>query len=516
MKIGNRISLVSILCVVSAMAAACTSGSGSGGATGGTGGGATGGTLTYGYAGGGLTSLNPNTITSGSEEPVAPLLFDSLTKEAQDGSTQPSLATSWTHSTDYKTWTFKLHSGVRYHSGKVFTAQDAVKNIEYVLDKSHASQERNFVSGVTKASAPDTTTLVLQLNTPNSLMPAALANLYMANVDTIGQVDQNGDGTGPFKLAQFVSDDHIVLTRNDSYWGAKAKLATIRIQRAADLTSAETALRTGSLDVLWGIAPGDVSQIKSASNLQLVEPASSAGDTVWELDTTSPPFNNVKARQALAYAADRATMQSTAFGGVGDVASTNDILDKTSPAYASSQQAYDFDLQKAKQLFTEAGVAQGTTLTFWTIAGRHPEWVSMGEILQQDLQKIGIKLQIKQEEVSTWLQKFFPAGKKFPGVIVANFWNLKSNPAYALNWYAGGCECNWNDPTYNSLLQQALQAPDDTSRNGVYAQMQQLLNQQVPSIVILQNASIVAASSKVKGIWSSGDGTPHLEQASIG
>jgi peptide/nickel transport system substrate-binding protein len=511
MKIGKRLRVVGILCVAATVAAACSSSTNSTANSG-----KTGGTITYGYAGGGLTSLNPNTINSGSEEPVAPLLFDSLTKESQNGSTQPNLATAWTHSADYLTWTFTLRSGVHFHSGKLFTAQDAVKNIDYVLDKANASQQRNFISSVSKASAPNDTTLVLQLKTPNSLMPDALANIYMTNVATVAQVNQNGDGTGPFKLTQFVPDDHVVLTRSTDYWGAKAKLDTIRIQRAADLTSALTSLRTGSLDVLWNIPPGDVSQIKNQSNLHLVTPAAIAGNTVWELDTTSPPFDNAKARQALAYATDRATMQSAAFGGVGKVASTNDILDKSSPAYASSQQSYDFNLDKAKQLFGEAGVKEGTTLTFWTIAGRHPEWVSMGEILQQDLQKIGIKLQIKQQETSTWLQKFFPAGKKYPATIVANFWNLKTNPAYALKWYAGGCECNWNDSTYDSLLQQALQAPDDTARNKVYAQMQQILNQQVPSIVILQSASIVAASSKVKGIWTSGDGTPHLEQASIG
>ena len=510
----KHLRLVSILCLTAAAVASATACSTTG--SGATSTGSTGGSLTYGYAGGGLTSLNPNTITSGSEEPIATLLFDSLTTIAQDGSTQPDLAIKWTHSADLKTWTFTLRSGVHFHSGRLFSAQDAVKNIQYVLDPNNASQQRNFVGDVQSATAPNDTTLVLKLSAPNGLMPTALANVYMTNIDTIAKVNQNGDGTGPFKLNQFVPDDHIVLSRFPDYWGPKAKLATIRIQRSADLTSAMTALRTGSLDVLWGVAPGDVSQLKSASNVQVVTPSSSSGSTVWELDTTSPPFNNVKARQALAYAADRATMQSSAFGGVGDVAAANDVLDTKNPAYASGQQNYDFDLQKAKELFTEAGVKPGTTLTFWTIAGRHPEWISAAEILQQDLQKIGIKLQIQQEEVSTWLHKFFPAGKKFPGVIVANFWNLQPNAAYALKWYAGGCECNWSDPQYNALLQQALQAPDDGARNVAYTQMQQIINQQVPSIVLMENATIVAASTKVKGIWTTSDGTPHLERASVG
>lgn len=511
MRKSNRLRLVGTLCIaalVSVVAAACSSNSGSSGSS-------AGGTITYGYAGGGLTSLNPNTINSGSEEPVAPLLFDSLTKIGPDGTTQPGLATSWTKSADLKTWTFTLKSGVHYHSGRVFTATDAVKNIKYVLNPNNASQQLNFISSVQTATAPNATTLVLNLKTANALLPTALANIYMTNVDTISQVNQNGDGTGPFQLTQFVSDDHVLLARFPGYWGAKAKLKTIRVQRAADLTSAMTSLTTGSIDMLWGVAPTDVDHLKKAGNINILQPATSSGNTVWELDTTSPPFNNPKARQALSYAADRATMQTAAVGGTGDIAPTNDILDTKSSAYASNQITYAFDLQKAKQLFTEAGVNAGTTLTFWTIAGRHPEWISMAEILQQDLQKIGIKLQIKQQEVSTWLQKFFPAGKKFPGLIVANFWNLQPTAAYALRWYAGGCECNWSNAKYNDLLQLALQAGSDADRNAIYGQMQQVINQEVPSIVLMQNATIVAASKKIDGVWSSSDGTPHLEQASV-
>jgi len=510
----NSLRLVAIVSTSVALAAGCASSSqdsennGSGGSNNGA--------LTYGYAGGGLTSLNPNTITSGSEQPVALLLFDSLTKIGSDGTTQPGLATTWTKSADLKTWTFTLKSGVHYHSGRLFTAQDAVKNLNYVLDASHASQQRHFISNLQSATASTDTTLVVALKTPNALLPTALANIYMANIDTIGQVNQNGDGTGPFKLTQFVPDDHVLLSQFPDYWGEKAKLGTLRIQRAADLTSAMTSLRTGSLDVLWGVSPADTDQLKKTANVTIVQPALTSGSTVWELDTTSPPFNNPKARQALSYAADRATMQSAALGGTGELATTNDVVATKNPGYTPDQVSYGFDLSKARRLFTEAGVKPGTTLTFWTIAGRHPEWISMAEILQQDLAKIGIKLEIKQQEVSTWLQAFFPAGKKYPGVVVANFWNLSSVPAYALNWYAGGCECNWSDPTYNALVQKALQSPDDTARKAIYAQAQQIINQQVPSVVLMQSAQIVAASSKVHGLWTASDGTPHLEQASVG
>ena len=530
MRRSKSLSLLAAVCALSAVAAcgstkdknsasaATGSASGSTGTTGSASAPAAkaGGTLTYGYTGGGLTSLNPNTINSGTEKPVAPLLFDGLTQLAPDGTVKPDLAASWTPSSDQTTWTFKLRSGVKYHSGKAFTAAEAVKNINYVLDKKNASSQRSRIAAISSVTAPDDTTLTIKLSKPDAVLPNALAGIYMANIDTIGQVNQSGDGTGPFQLKSFVPDDHVDLTRFDGYWGTKPNLNEIKIERTADATSALTSLQTGQIDVLWGVDPTNVGTLQSDQNLTFLKSTVTSGVSVLELDTTSPPFNNVKARQALSYAVDRKALAAAGYNGIADISPANDPVDANSPDYDSSLPAYDFNLDKAKQLFSDAGVTQGTTLTFWTLAGRRGEWTTMGQILQADLKKIGINLKIQQQETSSWVAKFAPAGKKFPNMMVMNFLSLPPVPAFDLQFFTSGtCECNWNNSQYDSLMQQTLAATSDQARKSAEAQMQQLFNQQVPSVVLMQNATLVAAQKKVQGVWLEGDGTPQLAQASL-
>jgi len=475
-----------------------------------------GGTLTYGYTGGGLTSLNPNTINSGTEKPVASLLFDGLTQLGPDGSTQPDLATSWTASADQKTWTFKLRSGVKYHSGKTFTAKDAVANINYVLDKKNAAAQRKRITAITSVVATDDTTLTINLSAPDAVLPSALMWVYMTNLDTIGQVNTNGDGTGPFALKSFVADDHVDLVRFDGYWGTKPSVDAINIVRTADATSALTSLQTGQLDVLWGVDPTNVGTLKSDQNLTFLKSSSTSGVTILMLDMTSPPFNNIKARQALSYAVDRKSMAEAGYNGIADVSLANNPISSNSADYDSSLPTYDFNLDKAKQLFAEAGVKQGDTLTFWTLAGRRGEWTTMGQILQADLKQIGINLKIEQQETSTWTAKFAPAGKKYPNMMVMDFLSFPPVPAFALQFFTtGGCECNWNSTEYDALMAQALAATTDTARKAAEAQMQKMFNEQVPSVVLMQNATLVAAQKKVQGVWLEGDGTPRLAQASL-
>jgi peptide/nickel transport system substrate-binding protein len=138
----------------------------------------------------------------------------------------------------------------------------------------------------------------------------------------------------------------------------------------------------------------------------------------------------------------------------------------------------------------------------------------MAEILQQDLAKIGYKLNIVQNDTSTWLQKFYPAGKSYPGLIVANGLSLQPNPALGLSFgISGKCECNWNNKQYDALYLKALGTPDPVKRQVVYNQMQQLFSQQVPVLTIGHLTNVMAAQKGIVGIWEDPRGNAHLENA---
>jgi len=471
------------------------------------------GTLTFGIAGGDIPTIDPNIIASAAQEAVQPLLFDTLAKYTPNGTLVPDVATKWKASTDQKTWWFWLRRDVKYANGRPFTSADVVANVLRVLNPSVASQARGNIKDIRSVRAISKYEVRFKLGSPSSILPNQLFLTKMGDTTDPAKVG-SGNGTGPYKVASFVPDQSLSLVPNPNYFGQQPCFNNITFTREPDPTSMVTAFTSGKLGMIWQIPVADVRTVQSDTNAYIVKPKSISSVQAWEVDTTSPPFNNVLARRALSYAIDRNTMVKVAFLGQATPSVANDLLSTTSPGYDKNLTPYTFNLTKAKQLFDQAGVKPGTTFTFWAEAGSNPEWITMGEILQQDLQKIGLNLKIVQSDVSTWLSKFYPAGKSYPATIVANFLSLQPNPTLGLSFATSGkCECNWNNASYDALLKKSFGIADPVKRQRVYDQMQQLLSQQAPVLAIAHQTNIVAAQKTITGVWEDPRGNVHLENA---
>jgi peptide/nickel transport system substrate-binding protein len=138
----------------------------------------------------------------------------------------------------------------------------------------------------------------------------------------------------------------------------------------------------------------------------------------------------------------------------------------------------------------------------------------MAQILQQDLEKIGYHLNIVRSDVSTWLSKFYPAGKSYPGYIIANYFSLPPDPSYAFSQVQyGSCECNWKNPQFEALAQKAVGTKSLSARAKIYDQMQAIESQQSPIEVIAHQTNIVAVHGGIVGAWEDAQGNVHLEGA---
>ena len=303
-----------------------------------------------------------------------PLLVGRSHQVDSDSPTAPDLATSWTGSKDSKTWTFKLRSGVKFSNGDALTAADVVNTFNYYLDPKTVSQEKNRIDMVNTVTAVNPTTVRFRLKTANALFPTAIINVKIVKTNDLANFSKNPITTGPYKVASFVPDSTVTLVPNPDYFGAKAKLSRIEIVKAADSTAATAGLVAGDLDVLWGLPSFSAKKVASSAGgpVKLVTPRAASQSPFWEADTTSPPFNNVKNRQALAYAIDRATILKSAYAGLGIVSPTNTLLSVNNPAYGAPAGRkltnYSYNLAKAKKLFAEGGLKSGSTL----IVVEHP------------------------------------------------------------------------------------------------------------------------------------------------
>jgi peptide/nickel transport system substrate-binding protein len=474
------------------------------------------GELTYGIAGAGITALDPNTLSFAGQTVLQTLLYNGLTKYNQAGEVRPDLAVSWRHSNDLRTWWFNLRRGVRYSNGRAFTATDVVRNVTRVLDPSVPSLWRPAIADIRSVRAISPYQVRFVLGSPSAVLHEGLINVKMSDLTSPARLNTHGMGTGPYRVANFVPDQSLTLVPNARFFGPRPCLRRINIVRQPDPTSMVTSFMNRRLDVIWQVPLTSLPAIQANRNATVIRPRTVSSLHLFDLDTSSPPFNDVRARRALSYATDRQTMVRVALHGHANVSMANSLINTQNPLFNRRLEQHRFDLNRAKQLFDAAGVRPGTTFTYWALAGRRDEWITMAQILQRDLQRIGLNLRVERNDITTWLTRFNPAGKRFPNHIVATFYGLPPDPIAAMGFVGSDrCNCNWNNRQFDTLLRQSTSAANPARRKTVFDQMQVLLNREVPVVAIAHQTQISAVQNRVAGVWQAADGTVRLEGARL-
>jgi peptide/nickel transport system substrate-binding protein len=477
------------------------------------------GEIRYGLAGGGINNLDPAVSNLAARVVIMPLLYPSLTKMRPDGTVVPDLATKWRSSADQKTWWFDLRRNIRFATGRPFTADDVVKNVLRNLDPATGSGARRFIKDIRSVRAISKYQVRFKVGSPTTILPDIIYLVKMSDLSDTNQLAFRGNGPGPYKVVGYVPNISLTLAPNRYYFGPKPCFEKLTFLAQPDTTSMVTAFLGGKLDMIWQFPVTALSAIKAAKNAVVIAPKTVATAHVLEVDTTSPPFDNPVARRALSYATNRAAMVQASFLGQALPSTANVPISTTSPAYDKKLVPHKFDLNKAKQLFDQAGVKSGTTFTYWAQAGKRPEWITNGQILQADLKKIGINLEIQQADPATWLARFNPSPKKFPGLIVASFLSLQPAPALALSSALTGCDCNWGlapgtpYQKYYSLVLKSDNTSNPKARQTVYSQLQQMFSQESPYVVIAHQTNLSATRKSIVGAWEDPTGNMHLEDA---
>ena len=195
-----------------------------------------------------------------SAETAAAAIFDTLTTLDDKGEPQPKLALSWSHSDDFKTWTYKLRPGVKFQDGTPFNAQAVKENFDLQKDPANKCRCAFYIAYIHDVQAPDELTVVYNLNDPTVNAPA-LASVPSANGvmqsptawKTKGDdYNRNPVGTGPYILKSWTAGDRIILERNPDYWDKdKVYLDRIILKPLPDAQSRFASLQSGEADIVW-------------------------------------------------------------------------------------------------------------------------------------------------------------------------------------------------------------------------------------------------------------------------
>ena len=450
---------------------------------------------------------------------------------------EPQLAESYTVSPDGLTYTFKLRTGIKFHDGTDFNA-DAVKtNFDRWINVPKAYRDLGYTyyidtvighgDGVTiaKTEATDATTFAVTLKAPNSAFltqmtltpfsiasPKALTDGNAAAADFKNNKYAQGGppalvGTGPFTFKSWTPGSEVVLLKNPTYWNAAAGgpyLDQLTFKPISDTTATLNALKSGDIDISQTIAPADVPAVQSDTKLQYYDRGSACNAGVMALNHAYKPFDNLKVRQALAYAINRQAIVDTFFGETG-VVLKNWVPPGTK--FAKDLDVPNYDPEKAKSLIQESGVTD-LAFDFWYPSGVSrpymPDPKAEFEAIQRDLEAVGFK---PNPKTAPWNPDYLAAetAGKYPAWLIG--WNCDwlgiDNFLYtAFFGYAGGKpkpEYNYKNDAMNQAMVDALAAADESAQQADWDKAQDLILADMPTIPIVSGKTPSAGQAYVKG-----------------
>ena len=360
-----------------------------------------------------LTTLDPQVGYDWQNWSVIKSIFDGL-MDYKPGTTElePDLAESYTVSDDGLTYTFKLREGLKFHNGRAVTSADVKYSLERATNPSTQSPGGGYFSMIkgyddiaggkatelSGIATPDDRTVVVTLTRPDATFLHLMA-INFGFVVPKEEIEKAGAdwgkqpvGTGAFKFVEWVPGQRIVLERNKDYFRQGVPyLDKLTFEFGQDPTVAVLRLKKGEVDIVGdGIPPAQFAEVMAdPANKDLIAAGEQLHTGYLTMNVTSPPFDNVKVRQAVNMAINKERIVRL-INNRGVPATQ--ALPPAMPAYNPENKGYPHDPEGAKKLLAEAGVPEITTELYAMNVDPNPR---IAQALQQDLAAVGIKAEIR-------------------------------------------------------------------------------------------------------------------------
>lgn len=427
------------------------------------------------------------------DEVVYANVFEGLTRIGSKGEVLPDLAESWTVSEDGKVYTFKLHSGVKFHDGTDFDAGD----VKFSLDRARAADSTNAQKGLFEAienvEVVDPATVKVTLKRPQGsfLYNMGWGDAVIVAPETAGTNKEKPVGTGPFKFDSWARGSAIKLVKADHYWGDPIALDKVEFRVIPDASAAIPAMLSGDVQAFPNMPVGDgLSQLESDPRFKVVI-GSTEGETILAMNKKKPPFDNLKVRQAISHVLDRKAIIDGASNGLGTPIGSH--FAPHNPAYVDLTGTYPHDVAKAKELLKEAGFENGfkTTLKL----PPPPYARDGGQIIASELREIGIDAEIVPLEWADWLKQVF-TDKDYDMTIVSHT-EPNDIDIYARKDYY----FNYNNPAFDKVIEELNLTSDEAKRKELYGEAQKILAQDAPVGFLFELPKIGVWDAKLEGMW---------------
>jgi peptide/nickel transport system substrate-binding protein len=439
-------------------------------------------------------------------EVTTPTIFESLGRIDRTGAIGPGLAESWSISEDGKEYVFKLRPNVKFHDGEALDASVVKFSLDRLFAPDSTNPAKSLYTDIDKVEIVDPLTVKLSLKSPNSflLYSLSLGDAGIMHPKTAPTNDKHPVGTGPFMFKERKEGDSITLVKAPTYRDpGSIKLDTVIFKFVKDPSAQVNALLAGDIDAFPGFqAPELVERLRKDPRFTVVV-GTTEGEVILATNNAKKPFSDLKVRQAIAHAIDRDELISAESGFGVPIGSHFPPHNK---AYVDLTKTYPFDIAKAKKLLAEAGYPNGFDATLKLPPVGYAQ--RAGEVIANQLGKIGIKLSIVQLQWPQWLSEVFKE-HNYDLTIVAHT-EANDLDRYARDDYYWG----YNSPEFKAKWREVLSATDFAKRDALLKDAQRIIARDAVNGFLFQLAKIGVWKKDLVGLWENAP-APQLDLVGV-
>jgi peptide/nickel transport system substrate-binding protein len=447
------------------------------------------------------TGLDPQLVPAISRSRRSPLMYNQLVRFDPDMNPVPELAESWEIARDGVTWTFKLRQGVKFHDGQELTSADVKFTFDRLIEKSPGKAD--FLT-VDRIEPVGKYAIRFVTKEPFAGLLAALGSFWgfiisEAGIKKHGDLNKAALGTGPFMLADWKVEQEMVFKRNPSYFRKGLPYVDeLVVKVIPDEANVVAALRTGQIQHAFIEDNKNFNLLKDEKGLTGYR-SSRLGYDFININASRGPLRDVRVRQAISWALDRAQVLRVAAAGFGRL---------TPPATAPMKQwqlpeeqwmrYYKPDPDRAKKLLAEAGFANGFTVKLGVIP-TFPTMVSGAPVVAAQLKRVGITAEIENVEYAVWIKRWLAKDFDMTMNTLAGYADPDTAFFRALHSTKGQNWNSWSVPDLDVLLEEGRRTLDQKKRKEIYDRVQIMILDNVPHIWLYSADTIDFTQASVKG-----------------
>ncbi|MDE7476988.1 MAG: ABC transporter substrate-binding protein [Lachnospiraceae bacterium] len=447
-----------------------------------------------------LDSLVPSLSQGAGTQEILFNIYEGLYKPDSEGNLVPAVASDYTMSEDGLVYTFTLREGILFHNGNPVTVADVKYSIETCAGLNGGEPVISAFSNIESVETSDDRTVVITLKESSSSFMAILATVEAAVVPADAEdLQTNPVGTGPYKFVSRSLQENVVLERFDEYWGEKANIKDITLKVLADSDSIVMNLQGGAVDLVARVSTAQAAEL--GDDFEVLEGTMNLVQAMY-LNNAVEPFDNEKVRQALCYAVNKQEILDFVSEGKGTLVGSSMF-----PAFGKYyieelNDIYTTDIDKAKELLTEAGYPDGFSFTM-KVPSNYQQHVDTAQVVAEQLKQIGVTANIELIEWETWLSDVYQ-GRDYEATLVGVDASTLTAGAMLSRFRSDAHNnfVNFSSEEYDAAYADALAAEavmDDDNATRAYKECETILAEKAANVYIQDMCELVAVRKGYTG-----------------